>query len=84
VSGEHAELVDVFVQGDRYSLVAAMTVDGYIAAHAIPGSFDAMTFYDFIAEEVVHLCSLSFVMSTDSCIAATDESMARRIINPGP
>jgi hypothetical protein len=57
-----------------------MTVDGYIAAHAVPGSFDAifaMTFYDFIAEEVVRLCSLSFMMSTDSCIAATDESMAR-------
>ena len=53
LSGERAELVDVFVRGDRYSLVAAMTVSGYIAAHAVPGSFDAMSFYDFIAEEVV-------------------------------
>ena len=32
-----------------------MTVSGYIAAHAIPGSFNAMSFYDFIAEEVVHM-----------------------------
>ena len=61
-----------------------MTVDGYIAAQAVPGSFDAMTFYDFIAEEVVRLHSLSLVVSTYSYIAATDESMARRTINPGP
>jgi len=31
ISGECAELTDVFVQGDHYLLVAAMTVDGYIA-----------------------------------------------------
>jgi len=53
LSGKHAELVDVFVCGDRYSLVAVMTVSGYIAAHVVSGSFDVMSFYDFIAEEVV-------------------------------
>jgi len=34
------ERTDVFVRGDRYSLCAAMTVEGYIAARAISGSFD--------------------------------------------
>ena len=29
-SEEHAELKDVFFHGDRYSLVTALTVDGYI------------------------------------------------------
>jgi transposase len=53
LSGERAKLVNVFVQGDRYSLVAAMTVSGYIAAHVVPGSFDASSFYDFIAKSVV-------------------------------
>lgn len=52
-SGERAELKDVFVRGDRYSLVAALIVDGYIASHVIPGSFDSMDFLEFIQEEVV-------------------------------
>jgi hypothetical protein len=52
--GERAELKDVFVRGDRYSLVAALTIDGYIAAEAIPGSFDSMDFLEFIQEQVVH------------------------------
>ena len=51
--GHRAELTDVFVRGDRYSLCAALTLDGYIAARAIPGSYDADEFYSFIAEEVV-------------------------------
>jgi transposase len=53
-SGERAELKDVFVRGDRYSLVAALTIDGYIAAEAIPGSFDSVDFLEFIQEQVVH------------------------------
>jgi transposase len=56
MSGEPAVLTDVFARGDRYSLIAAITKDGYIAAHAVPGSFDAFEFYDFIAEDVVNLC----------------------------
>ena len=55
-SGERAELKDVFARGDRYSLVAALTVDGYIASNAVPGSFDSMDFLEFIQESVV--CSL--------------------------
>jgi hypothetical protein len=35
-SGQRAELKDVFVRGDRYSLLAAMTVDGYLATHVVP------------------------------------------------
>jgi len=55
-SGECTELKDVFAWGDRYSLVAALTVDGYIASNAVPGSFDSMDFLEFIQESVV--CSL--------------------------
>ncbi|KIK34606.1 hypothetical protein CY34DRAFT_42427, partial [Suillus luteus UH-Slu-Lm8-n1] len=53
--GQRAQLTDVFVRGDRYSLCAAMTVEGYIAARAIEGSFDGQEFYDFVVEEVVSL-----------------------------
>ena len=31
-------------------------LDGYLATHAIPGSYDAEEFYNFIAEEVVSMC----------------------------
>ncbi|KAI6009512.1 hypothetical protein F5J12DRAFT_905064 [Pisolithus orientalis] len=37
----------------EYSLCTAMTVDGYIAAHVVEGSFNAEQFYNFIAEEVL-------------------------------
>jgi hypothetical protein len=36
-------------------LVAAITTKGYVAAHAVPGSFDAFEFYNFIAEQVVSI-----------------------------
>ncbi|PCH39788.1 hypothetical protein WOLCODRAFT_68487 [Wolfiporia cocos MD-104 SS10] len=51
--GETPQLVDVFVRGQRYSLVAGLTLDGYIAAKVIPGSFDSQTFFDFIVEDVL-------------------------------
>lgn len=53
MQGEQADLRDVFVWGDQYSLVAAITTEGYIATRVVPGSLDAFKFYDFIAEEVV-------------------------------
>lgn len=55
--GERATLTDVFVRGDQYSLCAAMTVEGYIAARVVEGSYDVEQFYDFVAEEVIGFCS---------------------------
>ncbi|KAG2053428.1 hypothetical protein BDR06DRAFT_867757, partial [Suillus hirtellus] len=37
----------------RYSLVAAITTEGYIAAHAVEGSFDSQSFNEFIATKVL-------------------------------
>ena len=51
--GEPAEVTDNFVRGERYSLAAAMTKEGYIATRVVPGSFDAEAFYDFIVQDVV-------------------------------
>jgi transposase len=62
MSGEAAHLTDVFVRGDRYSLVAALTRDGYIAAHAVMGSFDSIEFYNFVAEQVVQFCVKHFIL----------------------
>jgi len=58
-SGERAELKDVFVRGDRYSLVTALSVEGYIAVEVVPGSFDSMDFLEFIQEQVVGSSSCS-------------------------
>ncbi|KIJ08666.1 hypothetical protein PAXINDRAFT_51482, partial [Paxillus involutus ATCC 200175] len=53
VAGQQAALTDVFIRGDRYSMVAAITIEGYVAAHVVEGSFDSETFYDFIATKVL-------------------------------
>ncbi|KAK0457263.1 uncharacterized protein EV420DRAFT_1621110 [Desarmillaria tabescens] len=39
----------------RYSLIAAMSIDGYIATRVQPGSFDSFGFFDFIIEDVLPL-----------------------------
>ncbi|KAF8225769.1 hypothetical protein L208DRAFT_1304936 [Tricholoma matsutake] len=46
MSGEHGDLVDVFVCGDHYYVLAAMMTE-------VPGSYDSLSFFDFIAEQVV-------------------------------
>jgi hypothetical protein len=53
LSGECADFIDNFVRGDWYSLVAAIIVEEYVAARVVAGSYDAVEFYDFIAEQVV-------------------------------
>jgi transposase len=51
--GERAVVEADFVRGPRYSVGAAMTPNGYIAVKVVPGSFDALMFFDFITESVV-------------------------------
>jgi transposase len=53
LSGQQADFIDNFVRGERYSLVSAITTDGYIAVRVIPGSFNANEFRDYITEQVV-------------------------------
>ncbi|KAF8169664.1 hypothetical protein BJ912DRAFT_912720 [Pholiota molesta] len=53
LSGQDALLTAPFIRGERYSLVAAMSQQGYIAAHIVPGSLDAFAFFDFIVEDVL-------------------------------
>ena len=53
LSGTRADFIDNFVRGDRYSMVAALTTDGYVSSRVIPGSFNAEEFRDYITEQVV-------------------------------
>jgi transposase len=63
LAGERAAFTDVFTRGQRYSLAAAISRQGYIAAKVIPGSFDSFDFFEFVAEQVV---SISFVLIESS------------------
>ncbi len=76
MQGEHADFVDNFVRGDRYSLVATLALDGYIAHRVIPGSFDSMEFFDFVAEDVVS----KFCISTCNVLTYTKVTQ----MNPFP
>ncbi|KAJ7705751.1 hypothetical protein B0H16DRAFT_1346061 [Mycena metata] len=42
-----------FVCDDRFTLTAAMSLQGYIATRIVEGSMDAYDFFDFIVEDVV-------------------------------
>jgi len=42
-----------FVRGDRYSLVAALSVDGYEVMSVVQGSVDVDSFFHFIMHDVV-------------------------------
>jgi len=53
-AGQRALVLDAeFVLGDRWSILPALSLDGYIAARVVPGSVDAAEFFDFITEDVV-------------------------------
>lgn len=58
-SGERASTDVAFV---RFSLVAALSLDGYIATWVVKGSVDGPEFFSFIAEDVV--CSNSLCCTT--------------------
>ena len=62
-SGQPATLSDVFVWGDRYLLVAAITIEGYIVTRVVPSSLDSFEFYNFIAEDVVSFTPLLYTRS---------------------
>ncbi|KAJ6453923.1 hypothetical protein C8R45DRAFT_846811 [Mycena sanguinolenta] len=44
---------DPFVRGIRYTLVAAIGMDGYIAQRVVEGSLDSFGLFDFVVEDVV-------------------------------
>jgi transposase len=52
VEGERAHLVAPFRRGERYSIVAALGLDGYITQRIVRGSVDGAEFFDFIVEVV--------------------------------
>jgi len=48
-------------RGIRYSILPALTVDGYMAVRAVEGSIEGAEFYDFVLNDVVSTHNLSFL-----------------------
>src|SRR6266550_3456601 len=65
-----------FVRGERYSIVAAISIDGYEAFRVVSGSVDSLEFFDFIVEDVVSVdyfinCNIPY-----SLTVAKDEAIS--------
>lgn len=52
-SGEQPTISAKFVRGNRYSILPALTIDGYIAVRIVRDSVDGAEFFDFIVQDVV-------------------------------
>lgn len=57
IEGERATEIADFDRGQRWSIVPALSLDGYIALRVVPGSVDGGEFFDFVVNDVV--CSIS-------------------------
>lgn len=65
VAGTRATISANFVRGERYSMVAALSLDGYDTVRVVSGSVDGEEFLDFIANDVVRCSSTcSYFYST--------------------
>lgn len=51
--GQRADAEVDFIRGDRFSIVAALSIGGYIATRVVPGSVNTDDFFDFIVHDVV-------------------------------
>ena len=60
-TGQRATIGAQCVCRERYSILPAMSIDGYIATRIILGSVDAEEFFNFIVEDVVRVYALSFL-----------------------
>ncbi|KIY60534.1 hypothetical protein CYLTODRAFT_318759, partial [Cylindrobasidium torrendii FP15055 ss-10] len=52
-SGTEADHVEFWSRGQRYSLIAALSTEGYLAAKVVPGSFNTQLFFSFIVDDVL-------------------------------
>lgn len=78
--GQRAYVSEPFSRGERFSMVAALTTEGYAAVRVVPGSVNGEEFFDFIVEDVVstfntcipwnNIHSISVVASEDAAIPA--------------
>jgi len=64
IQGQHATESAHLNRGVRYSILPALTIDGYMAVRAVEGSIDGAEFFDFVFNDVVSLHGYVFLSST--------------------
>ena len=65
--GQRANAQVDFIRGDRFSIVAALSTEGYVATRIVPGSVNSEEFFDFIVHDVVSCHRLIYLCITSSC-----------------
>ncbi|KIK79823.1 hypothetical protein PAXRUDRAFT_160246 [Paxillus rubicundulus Ve08.2h10] len=85
-SGSCATLSDVFVRGDHYSLVAMITIDGYLAAEVVEGSYDGDSFYAYIADKLSNMNPFpaeQSILVLDNCCIHHNEDLTDLVRTAG-
>ena len=75
VAGTRAVISANFVRGERYSMVAALSLDGYEAVHVVLGSVDGEDFLNFIVDDVVRCMFYLFRFLLNYHSAAKNEPL---------
>ena len=75
IAGNRATISANFVRGKRYSMVAALSLDGYEAVRVVSGSVDEEEFLDFIASDVVRCVFYFFGFLLNHLPAAEHEPL---------
>lgn len=65
--GQRATMRVPFKRGQRWSVVAGLSIEGYEAYRAVPGSVDAFEFLNFVIEDVVSTALCHTVTTTYTC-----------------
>ena len=65
IKGQHAIENVSLNRGIRYSILPALTVDGYIAVRVVEGSINGAEFFDFILNDVVSLHGYVLIFAYD-------------------
>ena len=53
ITGTRVTVSANFIQGERYSMITALSLEGYEGVTVVPGSVDGEEFLDFIINDVV-------------------------------
>jgi hypothetical protein len=67
IAGTRATISANFVQGERYSMATALSLDGYEAVCIVLGSVDREEFLDFIVNDVVRFQFYPFDFYSTIC-----------------
>jgi len=84
IAGNRATISSNFVRGECYSMVAALSLDGYEAVRVVSGSVDGEEFLDYIVNDVVRCMSFLFGFLLNHLPAAKDESLPSGQEHPDP